>query len=258
MFIEDRIEKTIDTLYSIDKGELYRAHDIYNLTTHVGRYSILNYGLSILSMPLLVVSGIVKFCSGGMVAINQVINIPDILKDKMDQAITKKILYGFKKVTSDELSDITSTILQAWREDERLIPNEEQSLVSRLKSYCYEHIPYVETIKNFWVRGGINYSQDQLKEQKLIKQITTEIFKLGYIYGKNACVLSIDDIYNHFKEIGAYKDNMPSQEMDVFQNHCLHNTDEDLDEGYCSNDETWDEDYLSDDDTTHLLGEDNE
>lgn len=48
MLIEDRIEKTIDTLYSIDKGELYRAHDIYNLTTHVGRYSILNYGLSIL------------------------------------------------------------------------------------------------------------------------------------------------------------------------------------------------------------------
>ncbi|KJV91153.1 hypothetical protein [Rickettsia bellii] len=247
MFIEDRIEGTRETLYSIDKGEVYRAHDIYNLTTHVSRYSILNYGLSILSMPLLVVSEIVKFFSGGMVVINQVINIPNILKDKMDQAITKKILYGFKKITSEELSDITSTILHEWREDERLIPNEEKSLVSRLKSYCYEHIPYVEAIKNFWVRGGINYSQDQLNEQKLIKQITTEIFKLGYIYGKNACVLSSDDIYNHFKDIIAYKDSMPTEEVKLVKNDWFHN-----------NADAWDEGYFSDDDNTNLIGDDNE
>lgn len=105
IFIEDRIKETIETLYNIERGKVYRVHDIYNLTSHEGRYSILNYGLSILSMPLIVVTGVIKFFSGGMVSINKVINIPDILKDKMDQAITKKILYGLKNIKAEELSN---------------------------------------------------------------------------------------------------------------------------------------------------------
>lgn len=45
--------------------------------------------------------------------------------------------------------------------------------------------------------------------------------------------------------IGAYKDNMPTKEMDLLQNHWLHN-----------NNDAWDVSYLSDDDATNLLGND--
>ncbi|HJD59036.1 MAG TPA: hypothetical protein LFV92_07905 [Rickettsia endosymbiont of Ceroptres masudai] len=54
-----------------------------------------------------------------------------------------------------------------------------------------------------------------------------------------------DDIYNHFKEIGAYKENMPTKEMDVLQNQWFNN-----------NYNAWDVSYLSDDNTTNLLGDD--
>jgi hypothetical protein len=247
MFIEDRIKETIETLYSIERGKVYRGHDIYILTSHEGRYSALNYGLSILSMPLIVVTGVIKFFSGGMVSINKVINIPDILKDKMDKSITKKILYGLKNITEEELSNISSKILQAWMEEEQLILRQEESLVTKLKNYVYENIPYAGLIKNFFVKGGINYSEEQRKEQKLIKQITSEIFKLSYISGKNACMLEKEDIYNHFKDIGAYKDNVPQKEMILVQNDWFHN-----------NDDAWDEGYFSDDDTANLIGKDND
>jgi hypothetical protein len=46
-------------------------------------------------------------------------------------------------------------------EEEQLILRQEESLVTKLKNYVYENIPYAGLIKNFWVKGGINYSKDQ-------------------------------------------------------------------------------------------------
>ncbi len=117
----------------------------------------------------------------------------------------------------------------------------------QFKNYVYDNVPFIASIQNFWVNGGIHYTEQQLEEQHLVKKITKKIFKLCHIAGKEAQALSSNDIYNHFKEIGAYKDNILSKEIDLFQNHLLH-----------SNDDIWDVSYLSDDDTSNLIGEDNE
>ncbi|MGX6959669.1 MAG: hypothetical protein ACIPMY_00025 [Rickettsia endosymbiont of Pentastiridius leporinus] len=106
----------------------------------------------------------------------------------------------------------------------------------------------MKSIKNFWVNGGIHYTKEQLDEKHLVKKITKEIFKICYITGKEGQTLSSNEIYNHFKEIGAYKDNISSKEIDLFQNQLFH-----------SNDDIWTESildlsYLSNDDTTPLLG----
>lgn len=93
----------------------------------------------------------------------------------------------------------------------------------------------------------MHYTKEKLEEQHLVKKITKEIFKTAYIAGKEAIALNKDDIYNHFKEIGAYKDSMPTKEMDLVQNQWFHN-----------NYDAWDEGDFSDDDTTNLIGKDSD
>ncbi|HJD59022.1 MAG TPA: hypothetical protein LFV92_07830, partial [Rickettsia endosymbiont of Ceroptres masudai] len=234
------------TLNSCSIGGHKKYSDIYSLTSHEYRYSGLSMVLKVLSVPLVVVSNVVKILSCEIVAVKEMINIPLILLKKMDQGISKKILQGLQDTSEEELCKITHNILEQWQEDNNLIPKEEDSLFTRFKNYVCENVSFIESIRNFWVNGGIHYSDAQLEEQHLVKKITKEIFKTAYIAGKEAHSLNSDDIYNHFKEIGSYKDNMPSKEMDVLQNQWFNN-----------NYSTLDESYFSDDDTTNLIGDDN-
>lgn len=246
-YIENKIGLNLQTLNSISIGEHKKYSDIYGLTSHEYRYSGLSMVLKIFAIPLVVVSNVVKILSCEVVAVKEIINIPLIFLKKMDQGIAKKILHGLGDTNEEELYDITNNILKKWREDNDLIPQDEESLFSRFKNYVYDNVPFIASIQNFWVNGGIHYTEQQLEEKHLVKKITKEIFKICYIAGKEARVLSTNDIYNHFKEIGAYKDNILSKEIDLFQNHWFHN-----------NYDAWDISYLSDDDTTNLIGEDNE
>ena len=109
-------------------------------------------------MPLVVISGAVKLFSGGMISINNVINIPKILKDKMDQGISKKILYAAEKIDKEELAALCHNILEQWEANPSLIPTQEESYFTKIKNAMYSNIPYLDKIKNFWVKGGINYS----------------------------------------------------------------------------------------------------
>ncbi|WCR55948.1 hypothetical protein [Rickettsia asembonensis] len=246
-YIENKISLNLKTLNSFSIGEHKQYSDIYSLTSHEYRYSALSTVLKIMAIPLVAVSNVVKILSCEVVAVKEMVNIPLILLKKMDQNIAKKILQGLDDTNEAELRDITKNILEQWKEDNTLIPQEEESVFTRFKNYVCENIPFIESIRNFWVNGGIHYSGAQLEEQHLVKKITKEIFKTAYIAGKEARALSSDDIYNHFKEIGAYKDNMPTKEIDVFQTQWFNN-----------NYDTWDVSYLSDDDTTNLLGDDND
>lgn len=157
-FIENRINTTFETLNNISHEELYRPHEIYNLTAHPTRYSILGYSLNVLSLPLVVISGVVKLFSGGMISINNVINVPKILKDKMDQGISKKILYAAEKIDKAELTSLCHNILEQWEANPSLVPTQEESYFTKIKNAMYSNIPYLDKIKNFWVKGGINYS----------------------------------------------------------------------------------------------------
>jgi len=236
-YIENKIGLNLQTLNSCSIGEHKKYSDIYGLTSHEYRYSGLSMVLKIFAIPL----------SCEIVAVKEMVNIPLIMLKKMDQGIAKKILEGLDGTNQEELCNITSNILEQWKEDNDLMPQEEESLFSRFKNYAFDNVPFIASIQNFWVNGGIHYTEQQLEEQHLVKKITKEIFKICYIAGKEAQALSSNDIYNHFKEIGAYKDNILSKEIDLFQNQLLH-----------SNDDIWDVSYLSDDDTSNLIGEDNE
>lgn len=246
-YIGEKIGLNLKTLNSCSIGENKKYSDIYGLTAHEYRYTCLSMVLKILAIPLIAVSNVIKMLSCEVVAVKEMINIPLILLKKMDQGISKKILHGLHDTNEEELCDITNNILQQWKAYNDLIPQEEESVLSRFKNYVCDNIPFIESIRNFWVNGGVHYTKEQLEEQHLVKQITKEIFTLGYIVGKEAQALSSGDIYDHFKEIGAYKDNMPSKEIDLFQYQWFHN-----------NYDAWDESYFSNDDTRNLIGEDNE
>lgn len=212
LFIENRINTTFETLNNISHKELHRPHEIYNLTTHSTRYSILGHSLNVLSLPLVVISGVVKLFSGGMISINNVINVPKILKDKMDQGISKKILYAVEGIDKQELTALCHNILEQWEANPNLVPTQEESYFTKIKNAMYNNIPYLGQLKNFWVKGGIEYSEKQIKEQQLIKIITNEIFKLGYSLGKKANYLSIEDIRHHFIDQSAFEnDDQPQK-----------------------------------------------
>ncbi|WP_342225168.1 hypothetical protein [Rickettsia endosymbiont of Urophora cardui] len=245
-YIENKIDLNIRTLNSCSIGDHKKYSDIYSLTSHEYRYSALSTVLKVLSVPLVAVSNAIKILSCEIVAVKEMINIPLMLLKKMDQGISKKILQGLDGTNEEELCEITHNILEQWKEDNALIIQEEESLFTRFKNYVCENVPFIASIQNFWVNGGIHYTKERLEEQHLVKQITKEIFKTAYIAGKEANSLNSDDIYNHFKEIGAHKDNMPTKEMDVLQNQWFHNNYSALDEA-----------YFSDDDTANLIGDDN-
>lgn len=245
-YIENKIGLNIKTLNSFSIGEHKKYSDTYSLTGHEYRYSALSAVLKIMAIPLVAVSNVIKILSCEIVAVKEMVNIPLIMLKKMDQGIAKKILQGLDNTNEAELCDITNNILEKWQEDNDLIPKEEESWFSSVKNYICDNVSFIESIRNFWVNGGINYSKTQLEEQHLVKKITKEIFKTAYIAGKEANSLTSDDLYNHFKDIGAYKDNMPTKEIDLVQDQWFNN-----------NYDAWDVSYLSDDDTTNLLGDDN-
>jgi hypothetical protein len=246
-YIENKISLNLKTLNSFSIGEHKKYSDIYSLTSHEYRYSTLSTVLKIMAIPLVAVSNAIKILSCEIVAVKEMVNIPLIMLKKMDQGIAKKILEGLDGINQEELCNITNNILEQWKEDNALIPKEEDSLFTRFKNYVCDNVPFIEAIRNFWVNGGIHYTKEKLEEQHLVKKITKELFKTAYIAGKEANSLNSDDIYNHFKEIGAYKNNTLSKEMDVVQNQWFHN-----------NYDAWDVSYFNDDDTAHLIGEDNE
>lgn len=134
-------------------------------------------------------------------AVKKLCNMPLMLLHKMDQGIARKILHGFQGISEEELNEITSNTLSQWQNDEQLIPQEEQSWFSSVKSramnYVCDNIGFINRIKHFWVNNGISYSEGQLNERQLIKQITKEIFKLGYMTGKKGELLTKEDIYEH-------------------------------------------------------------
>ncbi|WP_342225157.1 hypothetical protein [Rickettsia endosymbiont of Urophora cardui] len=149
-----------------------------------------------MAIPLVAVSNAIKILSCEVVAVKEMVNIPLILLKKMDQNIAKKILQGLDDTNEAELRDITNNILEQWKEDNALIPQEEESLFTRFKNYVCENVPFIESIRNFWVNGGIHYSVAQLEEQHLVKKITKEIFKTAYIAGKEAMGLRESSIIN--------------------------------------------------------------
>ena len=216
-YIENKIGLNIKTLNSFSIGEHKKYSDTYSLTGHEYRYSALSAVLKIMAIPLVAVSNVIKILSCEIVAVKEMVNIPLIMLKKMDQGIAKKILQGLDNTNEAELCDITNNILEKWQEDNDLIPKEEESWFSSVKNYICDNVSFIESIRNFWVNGGINYSKTQLEEQHLVKKITKEIFKTAYIAGKEANSLTSDDLYNHFKDIGAYKDNMPTKEIDLVQ-----------------------------------------
>lgn len=248
-YIENKIDLNLKTLNSFSTGEHKQHSNIYSLTPHEYRYSALAMVLKAIAIPLVVVSNVVKVLSCEVIVVKEIINIPLILLKKMDQNIAKKVLEGLGDTTQEELGDITNNILKQWKEeDNSLIPQEADNIFIRFKNYVFDNVPFMKSIKNFWVNGGIHYTKEQLDEKHLVKKITKEIFKICYITGKEAQTLSSDEIYNHFKEIEAYKDNISSKEIGLFQNQLFH-----------SNDDIWTESILdlsdlSNDDTTPLLG----
>lgn len=245
-YIENKVSLNLRTLNSLSIGEHNKYSDIYSLTSHEYRYSALSTVLNIMAIPLVVVSNVVKIFSCEVVAVKEMVNIPLIMLKKMDQGIAKKMLHGLDDTNEAELCNITSNILEQWKEDNDLIPQEEDSLFTRFKNYICDNVPFISSIRNFWVNGGIHYTKQQLEEKYLVKQITKEIFKTAYIVGKEAITLNKDDIYNHFKKIGSYKDHILSKDMDLVQDQLFnHNYD------------AWDEGDFSDDDTTNLIGADN-
>lgn len=246
-YIENKIGLKLKTLNSFSIGEHKKYSDIYSLTSHEYRYSTLGTVLKIMAIPLVAVSNAIKILSCEIVAVKEMVNIPLIMLKKMDQGIAKKILEGLDGTNEEELCNITSNILEQWKEDNKLIPQEEHSWFSSVKNYICANVPFIASIQNFWVNGEIHYTKEKLEEQYLVKKITKEIFKTAYIAGKEAIALNKDDIYNHFKEIGAYKDSMPTKEMDLVQNQWFNN-----------NYDAWDEGDFSDDYTTNLIGEDND
>lgn len=247
-YIENKIDLNLKTLNSVSIGEYKQYSNIYSLTPHEYRYSALKMVLKAIAIPLVVVSNAVKVLSCEVIVVKEIINVPLMLLKKMDQNIAKKILEGLGDTTQEELSDITNSILKQWKQDNTLIPQEEDSIFTRFKNYVFDNVPFISSIKNFWVNGGIHYTKEQLDEQHLVKKITKEIFKICYITGKEAQALSSNDIYNHFKEIGAYKDNTPSKEIDLVQNQLFHSNDDIWIEPI------WDLSYLNNDDTTPLIG----
>lgn len=246
-YIENKISLNLKTLNSFSIGEHKKYSDIYSLTSHEYRYSTLSTVLKIMAIPLVAVSNAIKILSCEIVVVKEMVNIPLIMLKKMDQGIAKKILEGLDGTNQEELCNITSNILDQWKEDNDLILQEEDSLFTRFKNYVCDNVPFIASIQNFWVNGGVHYTQEQLEEQRLVKRITKELFKTAYIAGKEANSLNSDDIYNHFKDIGAYKDNTPSKDIDLVQNQWFHNNYSALDEA-----------YFSDDDMANLIGEDND
>lgn len=246
-YIEKKIGLNLKTLNSFSIGEHKKYSDIYSLTSHEYRYSTLSTVLEIMSIPLVAVSNVLKVLSCEVVAVKEIVNIPFIMLKKMDQGIAKKILEGLDDTNQEEVCNITSNILDQWKEYNDLIPQEEDSLFTRFSNYVCDNVPFIESIRNFWVNGGVHYTKEKLEEQHLVKKIIKEIFKTAYIAGKEAIALNKDDIYNHFKEIGSYKDHMSSKEMDLVQNQWFNN-----------NYDAWDEVDFSDDYTTNLIGEDND
>lgn len=243
-YIENKIGLNLKTLNSFSIGEHKKYSDIYSLTSHEYRYSTLSMVLKIMAIPLVAVSNAIKILSCEVVAVKEMVNIPLIVLKKMDQGIAKKILQGLDNTNEAELRDITNNILEQWKEDNDLIQKEEESWFSSVKNYICDNVPFIKSIRNFWVNGGIHYSKTQLEEQHLVKKITKEIFKTAYIAGKEANSLTSDDLYNHFKDIGAYKDNIPTKEIDLVQDQWFNN-----------NYDAWDVSDLSDNDTTNLLGD---
>lgn len=246
-YIENKIGLNIKTLNSFSIGEHQKYSNIYSLTSHEYRYSALSTVLKIMAIPLVAVSNAIKILSCEIVAVKEMVNIPLIMLKKMDQGIAKKILEGLDGTNEEELCNITNNILDQWKEDNKLIPQEEQSWFSSVKNYICKNVPFIASIQNFWVNGGVHYTKEKLEEQHLVKKITKEIFKTAYIAGKEANSLNSDDIYNHFKDIGAYKDNTPSKDIDLVQNQWFHN-----------NYDAWDVRYFNDDDMANLIGEDND
>lgn len=201
-YVSERIGLNLKTLNNISIGEFDKKYsDIYSLTSHEYRYSGLSIGMKILSFPLVAVSSVIKTFSGEVVAIKKLCNMPLMLLHKMDQGIARKILHGLQGISEEELNEITSNTLSQWQDDEQLILQEEQSWFSSVKSramnYVCDNIGFINRIKNFWVHNGISYSEGQLNERQLIKQITKEIFKLGYMTGKKGELLTKEDIYEH-------------------------------------------------------------
>lgn len=246
-YIANHIGLNMKTLNSCSIGEHKKYSDLYSLTGHEYKYTTFSIILNILAIPLVVVSGVVKILSGDIVAIKHLGNIPLMILQKMDQGISKKILQGLHYMSEEKLCEITSNILHNWQDNVEIIPQQEQSYFSSFKNYICNHVPFIASIRNFWVNYGIHYNLEQLEEQKLVKQITKEIFKTSYITGKEARVLSSNDIYNHFKEIEAYKDNIFQKERDLVHHHWFYN-----------NYDAWDVSYLSNYDSTKLIGDDNE
>lgn len=121
-------------------------------------------------MPLVAVSNVVKILLCEIVAVKEMVNIPLIMLKKMDQGIAKKILQGLDNTNEAELRDITNNILEQWKEDNSLIPKEEDSLFTRFKNYVCDNVPFIASIQNFWVNGGIHYTKQQLEEKYLVKQ----------------------------------------------------------------------------------------
>ncbi|HJD59037.1 MAG TPA: hypothetical protein LFV92_07910 [Rickettsia endosymbiont of Ceroptres masudai] len=118
-----------------------------------------------MAIPLVAVSNVIKILSCEVVAVKEMVNIPLILLKKMDQNIAKKILQGLDNTNEGELRDTTNNILEQWKEDNTLIPKEEDSLFTRFKNYVCENVPFMAAIRNFWVNGGIHYTKEKLEEQ---------------------------------------------------------------------------------------------
>lgn len=130
-YIENKIGLNLKTLNSFSIGEHKKYSDVYSLTSHEYRYSALSMVLKIMAIPLVAVSNVVKILSCEIVAVKEMVNIPLILLKKVDQNIAKKILQGLDDTNEAELRDITSNILEQWKEDNTLIPQEEENVFTR-------------------------------------------------------------------------------------------------------------------------------
>ncbi|XVN40312.1 MAG: hypothetical protein RCO49_05610 [Rickettsia endosymbiont of Argas persicus] len=67
--------------------------DIYHFIPHSLRYNILNYTLKLASLPFTIISGVTEFLTFGTFSLKY-FNVGKIFSNKMNQNISKKVLYG--------------------------------------------------------------------------------------------------------------------------------------------------------------------
>jgi len=193
--------------------EFQNESEIYEFTPHPLRYTNLKYLLKTLSFPISITCNLIKVVSQGILTVN-FFNLPEIILNKINNGISKKILHGLPEENDDDqtIPKIVEQILkkyeeqpEKYEEQPELIVQPETSLIKKVAAKVSEYIPGFSKFTNFWDNGGINYSDEIQKKQPIIDSIYKEIISAAYNAGKKGEKLEIKDVQELFPQVNFEK-----------------------------------------------------